>query len=70
MGSAETKEIVMLRWAAGFFIIAIIAALFGFGGIAEGSAEIAKVIFFVFLVVFFVSLVLGLVGGRRGSPRI
>ncbi len=55
----------MLRWAAGFFIIAIIAAIFGFGGIASGSAEIAKIIFFVFLAVFLVSLVVGTVSGRR-----
>ena len=59
----------MLRWAAGFFIIAIIAALFGFGGIASGSAEIARVLFFLFLVVFVISLVLGLITGRgRGAP--
>ena len=57
----------MLRRAAGFFIIALIAAIFGFGGIASGSEEIAKIIFFVFLVVFLISLVLGTVSGRR-SP--
>jgi uncharacterized membrane protein YtjA (UPF0391 family) len=58
----------MLRWAAGFFIIAIIAAIFGFGGIATGAADIARVLFFVFLVVFFISLVMGLVTGRRVRP--
>jgi len=55
----------MLRWAAGFFIIAIIAAIFGFGGIATGATDIARVLFFVFLIVFFISLVMGLVTGRR-----
>jgi uncharacterized membrane protein YtjA (UPF0391 family) len=55
----------MLSWAATFFVIAIIAAIFGFGGIATGAAGIAKVLFFVFLVVFFISLVTGLMGGRR-----
>jgi uncharacterized membrane protein YtjA (UPF0391 family) len=55
----------MLRWAAGFFVIAIIAAIFGFGGIATGAADIAKVLFFVFLVVFFISVVVGLVSGGR-----
>jgi uncharacterized membrane protein YtjA (UPF0391 family) len=60
----------MLRWAAGFFIVAVIAAIFGFGGIATGAADIAKVLFFVFLVVFVISLILGLVsGGRRGHSR-
>ena len=39
----------MLRWAAIFFIIAIVAALFGFGGIAEGAASIAKILFFIFI---------------------
>lgn len=57
----------MLRWAAAFFIIAIIAAVFGFGGIASGSAEIARVLFFLFLVVFIVSLIWGLLSGRRGG---
>jgi len=56
----------MLRYAAIFFVIALIAALFGFGGIAVGAAEIAKILFFVFLVLFVVSLVAGLI--RRGPP--
>ncbi|HSQ02601.1 MAG TPA: DUF1328 domain-containing protein [Burkholderiales bacterium] len=50
----------MLNWAIAFFIIAIVAALFGFTGIAVGAAEIAKILFFVFLVLFLVSLVVGL----------
>jgi len=58
----------MLRWAAVFFVIAIISAVFGFGGIASGSAEIARVLFFLFLVVFVVSLIWGLLTGRRSAP--
>ena len=54
----------MLGWAATFFIIAIIAAVFGFTGIAVATAEIAKVLFFLFLVLFVVSLLAGLVRGR------
>lgn len=50
----------MLHYAVVFFMIALIAALFGFGGIAAGAVEIAKVLFFIFLVLFLVSLVLGL----------
>jgi uncharacterized membrane protein YtjA (UPF0391 family) len=50
----------MLRYAAIFFVIAIIAAVFGFGGIAAGATEIAKILFFVFLVVFVLTLLLGL----------
>ena len=57
----------MLRWSLAFFVIAIIAAIFGFGGIASGSAEIAKFLFFVFVAIFAVSFVLALFTGRR--PR-
>jgi len=51
----------MLRWALIFLVVALIAALFGFGGIATGAASIAKILFVLFLIVFVVSLVLGLV---------
>lgn len=54
----------MLYWAAAFFIIALIAALFGFSGIAVASVGIAKIIFFVFLVLFLISLVLALFNRR------
>ena len=47
----------MLHYAVVFFVIALIAALFGFGGIAAGAVEIAKVLFFIFLVLFIVSLI-------------
>ena len=50
----------MLRWSLAFFIISIIAALFGFTGIAEGAAEIAKIIFFIFLALCVLSVVLGI----------
>ena len=46
-GRRETK---MLHYAVVFFIIAIVAAILGFGGIAAGAAGIAKVLFFVFLI--------------------
>jgi uncharacterized membrane protein YtjA (UPF0391 family) len=47
----------MLYWAAVFFVIALAAAVFGFGGIAAGAAGVAKVLFFVFIVLTLVSLV-------------
>ena len=50
----------MLRWALGFFIVALIAAVLGFGGIAVAAAGIAKILFFIFLVLFLVALVSGL----------
>jgi uncharacterized membrane protein YtjA (UPF0391 family) len=54
----------MLRWSAVFLVIAIIAAALGYGGIAADAAEIAKVLFFIFLGIFVVTLILGLVAGQ------
>jgi len=56
----------MLYWAAVFFIISIIAAVFGFGNIAGGSYQFAVILFWIFLVLFVVSLLAGVV--RR--PRL
>ena len=61
------EDLAMLYWAVVFFVVAIIAALFGFGGIAAGATEIAKILFFVFLVLFVVSL---LFGGFRRRPMV
>ena len=47
----------MLHYAVVFFIIALIAAVFGFGGIAAGAVGIAKVLFFVFLILAAVSFI-------------
>lgn len=55
----------MLQAALAFLVLALVAAFLGFGGVAAASAGIAKVLFFVFLGVFLISLVAGLVGGRR-----
>ncbi len=55
----------MLRWAMGFLVLALVAALLGFGGVATASAGIAKTLFFIFLVIFVVTLVLGMVAGRK-----
>ena len=53
----------MLKLALFFFIISIIAGVFGFTGISAATAGIAKVLFFIFIVVFVVLLVVGLVVG-------
>ena len=50
----------MLHYAIVFFVIALIAALFGFGGIAAGAVEIGKLLFFVFLIIAAVTVVIGL----------
>lgn len=49
----------MLGWTVGFLVIALVAAVLGFGGIAAGAASIAKVLFFAFLVLAAVSFILG-----------
>ncbi|MCB1555241.1 MAG: DUF1328 domain-containing protein [Xanthomonadales bacterium] len=54
----------MLYYAIVFFVIALLAAVFGFGGIAGAATGIAKILFFVFLVLFVISLLVG----RR--PRV
>ena len=57
----------MLSWAIGFFLLALIAAFFGFGGIASGAAGIAKVLLVLFVIGFVVSLLLSMRG--RGASR-
>jgi uncharacterized membrane protein YtjA (UPF0391 family) len=50
----------MLHYAVVFFVIALIAAVFGFGGIAAGAVGIAKVLFFVFIVLAALSFIVNL----------
>ena len=57
----------MLYWALVFFLVAVLAAIFGFGGITAAAPGISKILFFVFLVLFAISLVLGLNGRRRSA---
>lgn len=49
----------MLSWTLTFIVLALIAGILGFGGIAVGAATVAKVCFFLFLVLFVVSLIRG-----------
>ena len=56
----------MLRFAVIFLVIALVAALFGFGGVASYSFEGAKILFFIFLVL----AVLSLLGGVFRRPRV
>lgn len=57
----------MLSWALTFFIVAIIAAVLGFTTIAGAAAGIAKVLFFIFLILTLVALV---AGSMRGRPPV
>jgi uncharacterized membrane protein YtjA (UPF0391 family) len=57
----------LLGWAVTFLIVALVAAVLGFGGIAGTAVEIAKLIFFVAIVLFAISAAVGLLRGR--SPK-
>jgi uncharacterized membrane protein YtjA (UPF0391 family) len=63
--NVETEGQVMLSWVVTFLVVALIAGILGFGGIAGVSIEIAKTIFFIAVVLFLVSAVVGL--ARRGT---
>ena len=58
----------MLGWALTFLVVALIAAVLGFGGVAGVAMEAAKIIFFVAIALFLVSAIIGLV--RRRSPGL
>jgi hypothetical protein len=60
----------MLNWAITFLIIALIAAVLGFGGIAGTAISIAKLIFYVAIILFIVSAVVSLVRGRSSTPML
>ncbi len=56
----------LLHWAVVFLVVAIIAALLGFGGVAGTAMEGAKILFYVAVILLVISLVFGLM--RRGGP--
>jgi uncharacterized membrane protein YtjA (UPF0391 family) len=58
----------MLGWAVTFLVVALIAAVLGFGGIAGVAVEAAKLVFFVAIILFAISAVVGLLRGR--SPTV
>ena len=53
------KEVSMLNWAVSFFVIALVAAVIGFTNIAGSAIDIAKILFFVFLILAVVSFIFG-----------
>ena len=61
----KREDSMLLKWAAIFFVIALIAAAFGFTGIAAGAASIAKVLFYLFLGIFVVFLIAGIIVGNK-----
>lgn len=56
----NSRRIAVLHYAVVFFVIAIVAAIFGFGGIAAGAVGIAKILFFVFLAIAAVTFLMSL----------
>ena len=56
----------MLRLALVFLLVSILAAVFGFGGISGAAADMARILFFIFVVLFAVSFIFGLLN-RGGS---
>ncbi len=55
----------MLNWIITFFILAIIAAALGFGGLAGTFAEVAKFLAVLFVILFVIGLVYSLVSGKK-----
>lgn len=64
-GTILSKEILMLRWALVFLVVALIAAVLGFTNIAGGTMDIARILFYIFIVLFLVGLVISLATGKR-----
>lgn len=60
----------MLNYIITFFVLAVIAALFGFGGLAADFAGIAKFIAGIFVILFIASLIYSLLTGRRANPPL
>ena len=55
----------MFKWALLFAVIALVAALLGFGGVAGAAAGVTKILFFVGLALVALFLILGVVAGRK-----
>jgi uncharacterized membrane protein YtjA (UPF0391 family) len=55
----------MLYWTLVFLVVSLVAAVFGFTGIAAEAGGIARILFFIFLVLFVVSLLYSLLTGKR-----
>jgi len=56
---------LFLKWAAIFFVIALVAAFFGFSGIAAGAVDIAQTLFFIFITIFVLLVLIGIVVGKK-----
>ena len=66
--TTKTRVQTMLYWAAIFFVIAIAAAILGFGGLAASAAGISKILFIIFITLFVISALFGVTRSRRSGP--
>lgn len=60
----------MLYWTVVFFLVALVAGLFGFGGISAASAGIAQILFFIFLIGFAATLILHFAGAIDRKTKL
>jgi len=60
----------MLGWAITFFLMAVVAAVLGFGGLAGTFASVAQFLTVMFVVLFIASLIYGMVTGRSANPPV
>ncbi len=60
----------MLQWALTFLVVALIAAVLGFGGVAAISMDLARILFGVFIVLFLITAVVYLVRGKAPPPPV
>ncbi len=60
----------MLNWIVTFFLLAVVAAVLGFGGLAGTFGSIAQFLAMIFVVLFVASLLYSLISGRRANPPL
>jgi uncharacterized membrane protein YtjA (UPF0391 family) len=58
--AVEERPMTILKWALIFFLVSVVAGIFGFTDISAASADVARFLFYVFVVIFLVLLILGL----------
>lgn len=66
-GGCTTERVAgmsLIKWALIMLVVSLLAALLGFTDLAAASADVARVLFYIFVVIFLVLLVLGLMAGR------
>lgn len=60
----------MLGWAITFFLLAVVAAIFGFGGLAGTFAWAAELLFAAFVILFIITMIANLLSGKHTSPPV